>query len=156
MTWWLNPKLWAGLALAAALVAAGWILYGAGQDDRQKDFDAYKLDQQELRILADRANRKTEQTWQDAANQKVKAKDETILNINARLADALGRLSDRPARPAADIVPANPRTAASGTGAGLYREDGQFLAGEAAAAARIAAERDACYAVQAELRAAQR
>lgn len=70
MTWWLNPRLWAAVALAAALAFAGWFLYRAGQNDRQADFDAFKLNQQEARILADRAREQRTATRQTAVNKE--------------------------------------------------------------------------------------
>lgn len=85
---WLNPRLWAAVALAAALVAAGWFLYGAGQDDRQKDFDAFKLDQQEARILADRAQRAEETRRQTAIDKEV-TNAQPIFQAEARDAAAV-------------------------------------------------------------------
>lgn len=144
MTALLNPKLWIGLAIAAALALAGAFIYRSGKAVKGAEFDAYKISQQEQRILADRANRNTERAWQDAANQSTKAKDEQILNINARLDDALGRLRDRPARPLGD-VPASASTCKGATGAGIYAEDGQFLIREAARADKLRAALTACY-----------
>ena len=149
----LNPRVWLALALAAALAFGGVFCYRAGKANVRADFDKYKLEQAAQTVKAEVAARAKEQEWQASADATTKAKDETILNINARLADAVGRLSDRPQRPASGVVPANPGTVVSATGAGLYREDGRFLAGEAAAAATIAAERDACYTQYNELRA---
>lgn len=149
----LNPRIWLALALAAALAFGGVFCYRAGKANVRADFDKYKIEQSAQAVKAEVAARAKEQEWQASADATTKAKDETILNINARLADAVGRLSDRPARPASGGVPANTSVVASATGAGLYREDGRFLAGEAAAAATIAAERDACYAQYESLRA---
>lgn len=67
--------------------------------------------------------------------------------LRARVADLRDQLRNRPSRPAegaASAAAASPPVAH--TGAGLYREDGEFLAGEAAAAAIIVGERDLCYA----------
>ena len=89
--------------------------------------------------------------WQDSADQTTKAKDDQIRTINRRLVAAIGELRNRPERPA--VVPENSGACRSGTGSGLYRPDGEFLAGEAARAASIAAERDACHALVDQLRA---
>lgn len=91
-------------------------------------------------------NREIEQERIARSAAQERQKDEQILNINARLADAVGRLSDRPDRPASGGQAAsNPAPQATCTGAGLYRPDAAFLVREAAAAARIAAERDFCH-----------
>lgn len=94
MTRWLNPKLWAGLALAAALVAAGWFLYGAGQDDVQADFDAYKLDQQEARILADRARAHRTEARQTAVDKESRDGQTQIAALESER-DALRADGDR-------------------------------------------------------------
>lgn len=88
--------------------------------------------------------RATERKWQDQANETAKAKDETILNINARLDDALGELRNRPSRPAGD-VPSTSSTCKGTTGAGIYAEDSEFLIREAARADRLRAALSACY-----------
>ena len=85
MTLWLNPKLWAGLALAAALVAAGWFLYGAGQDDRQKEFDAFKIAQQEARILADRAREQRTAARQAAIDKEARDGQSQIASLETEL-----------------------------------------------------------------------
>lgn len=88
--------------------------------------------------------RATERKWQDQANETAKAKDETILNINARLDDALGELRNRPSRPAGD-VPSTANTCKGTTGAGIYAEDAAVVIREAARADRLRAALAACY-----------
>ena len=83
MTWWLNPKLWAAIAAAAALTFAGWFLYSAGQDDRQKDFDAYKIAQQESRILAERARSLRAEARQAAIDKEARDGQERIAAVEA-------------------------------------------------------------------------
>lgn len=91
-------------------------------------------------------NREIEQQRLARAAALERQKDEQILNVNARLADALGQLRDRPERPAGGGgAGSNSTPQAACTGTGLYRPDAAFLIGEAAAAARIAAERDYCH-----------
>ncbi len=112
----------------------------------------------------------TERT--NAANALAKATDErralenriaVAINLNrekdrdqiaalTRRADALARsLRDRPDRPAAANLPqgGDPATAGQGadlgTGLGLYRQDGEFLVGEAARADRLRVALAACY-----------
>jgi Tfp pilus assembly protein PilX len=88
--------------------------------------------------------RATERKWQDQANETTKAKDEQILNINARLADALGELRNRPSRPAGD-VPSTSSTCKGTTGAGIYAEDAAVVIREAARADRLRTALAACY-----------
>lgn len=112
----------------------------------------------------------TERT--NAANALTKATDErraleqritTAINLNrekdrdqiaalTRRADALAvSLRNRPDRPVAADVPqgGDPATAGQGaglgTGLGLYRQDGEFLVGEAARANRLRVALAACY-----------
>ncbi|RYE51489.1 MAG: hypothetical protein EOP21_01275 [Hyphomicrobiales bacterium] len=104
------------------------------------------VERERIARRATERNRQIEQERQAAANARERQKDETILNIDSRLRDALGKLQDRAERPASGGgATGNPIAQASCTGAGLYRADAGFLIGEAAAAARIAAERDYCH-----------
>lgn len=144
MTILLNPRIWIALALAILLGWAGIHLYRAGEASVQQKWDAQKA----LDLEAARAK---EQEWQDKANETAKATDEQIQNIHARLDDALGELRKRPERPA--VMPQTPSAPAGSTGAGLYRDDGEFLSRYAAVAATIAAERDACYRQYEQVRA---
>lgn len=144
MTALLSPKVWIAIALAAALAFSHFFVYRAGKAEVRTAWDEQKL----IDLAAARAK---EQEWQAAADAQQKAKDEQISKINRRLVAALGELRNRPERPA--VVPENSSTCRSGTGAGLYRPDGAFLIGDAAAAARVASERDACYTVLGKLRA---
>lgn len=116
MTWWLNPRLWAGLALAAALVAAGWFLYGAGQDDRQKDFDAYVIAQQEARILADRAREQRTAARQAAIDKEARDGQERIAAVEAErdAARADGERMRSAYRTAAERARALSRTTGTG------------------------------------------
>ena len=98
----------------------------------------------EVARIAERANRTKEQSWQDAANQSAKAKDEALLNIHARLDDALGELRNRPQRPTG-AMPAASGDGKAGTGAGIYAEDAGFLVREAARADELRAALGACY-----------
>lgn len=88
--------------------------------------------------------RATEHKWQEQANETTKAKDEQILNINARLDDALGELRNRPSRPTGD-VPSTSSTSKGATGAGIYAEDAAVVIREAARADRLRSALAACY-----------
>lgn len=153
MTALLNPRVWLAFAVAAALAFSHFFVYRAGKANVRADFDAYRLAQAAALQKADAAYREKEQAWQDSANQTTKAKDEAIQNIRARLDDAIGKLRDRPQRPASGPVPAPPGNCPSTTGAQLLRDDAEFLVRLAARADTIAAERDACYALQSDLQA---
>ena len=149
----LNPRVWIALALAAALAFGGAFTYRAGKASVRVEFDKYKLEQAAQTVKAEVAARAKEQQWQASADATTKAKDETILNINARLADAVISLRNRPERPASGVVPDAPGACPAATGTRLYRDDSEFLSRIASSAAIVVAERDACYAQYNELRA---
>lgn len=91
----LNPRAWIAIVLAIVLGLAGAFLYKAGKATVRADFDAYRLSQQEARILADKAQRTEEQRRQTAVDKE--AQDAqikiTALEADARAAnDAAGRL----------------------------------------------------------------
>lgn len=70
-------------------------------------------------------------------------KNDEIVKLSASLSDAHKRLSNRPTRPS-DSASA-PTNSGSCTGRELYREDGEFLTGEAHRAEQIRIERDYYY-----------
>lgn len=72
-------------------------------------------------------------------------KNHEIAALDRRLADALGRLRQRPERPAGGVAAADPAAGKACTGAELYRPDAEFLVREAARAQRVLTERDACH-----------
>lgn len=74
-----------------------------------------------------------------------KAKDVKIQNLTNSLNSAISSLSKRPQRQPAQVNTNPPSIASSCTGAGLYREDGSFLAGEAARADKALIDRDFYY-----------
>lgn len=156
-------RLLAVLALSAALVGLyHWIRHGGivvGRAEVQSQWDAERLDiaKQTLRIIEN--NTRATQHLQAHADQGRKALREDLRRIAADLDDAERRLRERPERPAdgGGIVPSDPGaggTAAGATGAELYREDGRFLAGEAARADQLRAALRACYADYRAARAA--
>lgn len=151
MTALLNPRILIALALAAALAFSHFFVYRAGKANVRADFDAYRIEQTQALQQAEAKFRATEQEWQASANQTTKAKDEKIVAISAQRDLALGELRNRPQRPASGPVPTPPGNCPSTTGAQLLRDDAEFLVRLAARADTIAAERDACYALQADL-----
>jgi hypothetical protein len=146
---------WAKLALATAAVAAALAAYAAhihhqrniGRTEVQLKWDASVSQQRAQALVQAAEDQRIENRRQSMATEIQQRKDNEFNTINARLAAALERLQQRPDRPAPGSAPTSGPAVAQGcTGAGLYRPDGQFLAGEAAAATRIGAERDYCYA----------
>jgi hypothetical protein len=103
-------------------------------------------------LLADQGHRATEQSITAKAEVTKKEDDEKIRTLAADASRLERLLRDRPHRPAvAANVPAPAASVGGGgasgplaTGAGLYSEDGSFLAREAARAKRILIERDSC------------
>lgn len=76
----------------------------------------------------------------------IKEKNDKIDSISARLNSALNSLSKRPSRKEAEGSQHNDSICSSSiTGSELSREDGEFLAREAAAAMSIVVERDFYY-----------
>jgi hypothetical protein len=150
----LNPRIWLALALAAALAFGGVFCYRAGKANVRADFDRYKLEQDAESRKAETEARAKEQELQASADATTKAKDEQILNIHARLDDALVSLRNRPERPAGGVVPEAASTANASTGTRLYRDDSEFLSRLASSAAIVVSERDACYSQYESLRAA--
>lgn len=78
----------------------------------------------------------------NSALDDMKKKDEEIKNINSKYAALSRSLQQRPSREGGSSAPGDSKTC---TGAELLREDGEFLAGEAARADRILKERDYYY-----------
>ncbi|WPH14703.1 DUF2514 family protein [Variovorax paradoxus] len=85
MTALLNPKVWAAIALAAALTFSNFFVYRSGKAEVRKDFDAYKIAQQELRILADRAQRAEEQRRAAATAQEAQHAQARIASLEDSL-----------------------------------------------------------------------
>lgn len=90
----------------------------------------------------------------DASNDLLKVNKEnseryaqTLRDDNARLQSTIDSLRKRPSRTTTSQGVSNSTPCeATGTGAGLYREDAEFLIGEAARASAVVAERDYYYA----------
>lgn len=87
---------------------------------------------------AERSERATKALEASLRSERAQ-KDAKIDSINRQLADTIKRLRERPVRP--NVVTVTEIREAC-TGAQLYREDGEFLAGEAARAERILEERN--------------
>ena len=144
------PRTWMALivagVLAVMLAGSHWQAYNMGAISVQSSWDAEKVIQaDQAAVLATEAAATTDKL-QTSADQIRKSKNAQIARLNADLAAAIERLSDRPARPGAIDLPtvAGSGSNASCTGAQLYREDGQFLARESARANRLLADLAQC------------
>lgn len=85
---------------------------------------------------------------QQKADDIQKEKDAKIKTLTSRVAALTRSLSERPNRPEASGISINPGTQESqpgATGVQLYRQDGEFLAREAARAEEIKEELLGCY-----------
>lgn len=98
--------------------------------------------------LIDRAQAETF-ALRDQVDAITKDKNVKVQALNARVATLTRSLSERPERPASNgSVPgsaSNAESAQGATGLGLYREDSEFLLGEAARADEIRIELQSCY-----------
>jgi len=114
----LNPRLWIGLGVALALVLAGAFIYRAGKAVVRNDFDAYKLAQQEARILSDRASAHRTAERQTAVNKEARDGQERIAAVETELARARADAERMRSayRAAAERARALSRTAVGGKG----------------------------------------
>jgi hypothetical protein len=155
----MNPWFLLGAALAVAAAGAGGLYKGheLGMAEVQQAWDKEKAEQYAAYAAAQDVARQKEQALQAGADQLRQEKDREIRNLNARAAALTNSLRDRPSRPAPEASPV-PSTASAGcaptscTGAGLSREDAQFLAGEATRADELRAALRQCHAQYETLR----
>ena len=77
--------------------------------------------------------------------QYEKVQNEKLKDITTKLAAANRKLLDRPSRESSKADSVNPGDHEACTGAKLFREDGEFLTGEAARADTILSQRDYYY-----------
>jgi hypothetical protein len=149
----MNPWFLLGAALAVAAAGAGGLYKGheLGMAEVQQAWDKEKTQQYAAYAEAQESARQKEQEMQASADKLRKEKDAEIRNINARATALANSVRERPSRPSPEAS-AVPSTASAGcaptscTGAGLSREDAQFLAGEAARADELRAALKQCHA----------
>ena len=144
----LNWRVWAAILIAVALAASHWKVYKVGQNEKQAEWNAEKLDiaQQTLRLLEKNTRASTE--LQDQADNTRRTKNAQIARLDADLAAALDGLQNRPDRPGGANLPTDTGTGPSTgcTGAQLYRSDSQFLTRESDRAQRVLADLAQCQA----------
>lgn len=149
----MNPWLILGFVLAVAAAGGAGLYQGheLGVAEVQQKWDRERAAQLAEHAAAQAAAREKEQELQASADLLRKDKDREIRDLNARTAALTNSLRDRPSRPTAETSTVS-STASAGcapsscTGAGLSREDAQFLAGEAARADELRASLKQCYA----------
>ena len=139
MSAFLNPWVILSLVLAIAGAFGGGYYKGnsAGQAEVQQKWDKEKAEQYAAYAEAQEAARTREQNLQIQADRLREDKDNEIRNLNARATALSNSLRDRPSRTATPPSTVSSTTGTSCptvvcTGAGLSKEDGEFLAGEAA------------------------
>lgn len=149
----MNPWLILGFVLAVAAAGGAGLYKGhdLGMAEVQQKWDKERAAQEAEYAAAQAAAREKEQELQANADQLRKEKDREIRDLNARAAALTNSLRDRPTRPTAEAS-ALPSTASAGyapascTGAGLSREDAEFLAREAARADELRSSLRQCLA----------
>ena len=129
------------LAVVLAFVANGFYWHANGSNAADTRWKA-KIEQQ--RADAEAKAREQEKTWQEAANAIVKNQDAKLAATRRNLDAALNGLRDRPDRPAADTKPTGTDCTCS-TGAGLCKQDAEFLVREASRADSIRVGLEACH-----------
>jgi hypothetical protein len=137
-----NPMLI--LAIVLAFVANGFYWNAKGSNAADTRWEA-KIEKQ--RADAEAAARTKESMWQGVVNGTVKNYEVKVAGIQRNLDLALDSLRSRPGRGSSDVPGATGPACPCGTGATLCREDGEFLAREAARADKHREALAACYQV---------
>jgi hypothetical protein len=132
------------LAVVIAFVVNGFYWHANGVNGENTRWKA-KVEQQ--RADAEKEARTKEQMWQGVVNGTVKNYEIQVAGVRRNLDAALDSLRSRPGRSSGDVSGTPGPACPCGTGATLCREDGEFLAREAARADSIRAGLEACYSV---------
>lgn len=139
MHWTVIAKIVGAASIVIAMFATGWTVNGWRLG---KQIEEIKAEQAQKEAAALVEVRKKEAALVAQAEQIRKKKDAEITAINNRLNSALVELRQRPAR---NTASANPPSCPAGTGATLFREDAEFLIGEAARADKLRQALIECY-----------
>lgn len=115
-----------------SIIIPSWLSYGAGVDKEATKFLKYRQSQQAM-VLAQEEEHKQQLVKQ------LKDKEDAIKNLNQRHAAIVNGLRQRTERPITvptvkEASSASVCTGTGSTGEQLYREDAEFLIGEAAKA----------------------
>lgn len=135
-----QANLVVGAVVLALLGGAGWYIHHSAQESVRTELTQKYNDELEKA-------RKEAKASEDALEAELlstrKERNERVQALNSVVKSLRDELRSRPNRPT-DSSPA-PSSGTTCTGAQLYREDAEFLAGEAARADRIMIERDFYY-----------
>lgn len=138
-------------AIAMLLGLAGYILwwvgsslYAAGQQATQSEWDADVIIRNRAALRAHDQAREREQELQRIMAHKDKEKRDAETKLVADYAAVIASLLSRPERAGPGEGAASAGGGVGCTGAELYRQDAEFLAGEAARAERVRLQLDAC------------
>ena len=131
-----------GVPVAALLItfAAGWQVQGWRLEGQAATLRA---EQTQAQLQAAALVRSKERQYQADVDKAKADKDAEVQAITNKLRSALDELRQRKARPAV-VLPQDSGTNADCTGKELYRQDAEFLIGEAARADQIVAELKVC------------
>ena len=115
-----------------SIIIPSWLSYGAGVDKEATKFLKYRQQQQAL-VLQQEEEHKAKLT------EQLKDKEDAIKSINKRHAAIVSGLRQRTERPitltfSTETSGSSVCTGAGSTGEQLYRQDAEFLIGEAAKA----------------------
>jgi hypothetical protein len=149
-----NWKLLTAAVLVGVTCVAGWLLYATGRDagrgQVQTLWDSQMLATAQAMTQQMNLARSREQALQAQTDQIQQERRHEVAKLARSHAAALERLRQRPERPAGgDGVPEAARAGGnerSCTGRELFREDGNFLIGEAARADELRLQLVACQA----------
>jgi hypothetical protein len=156
MTW--NLKLTIAVAVASVTFYAGTTLYAynkgvqSGTSQTQKLWDAERLAVAQAVAAELERVRTVEQTLRTNLTKQRKEHKHEMDRLSIQYESALGRLSDRPDRPAESAAelsedsPVGAVPADGCTGASLFRPDAEFLTREAHRADQLRAALKACIA----------
>lgn len=132
------------LALTLVTLGITWAVYSTGAkhgaQEVQARWDAETIQEQRDREAESLARTAAERELQDAADKRILEKEIEITRLNANIDRLLDQLRKRPQRPSDAGVPQVTGTESNGPGCSgreLYREDGEFLAREAARADKL-------------------
>lgn len=115
-----------------SIIVPSWLSYGAGVDKEATKFLKYRQHQQALML-------QQEEQHKAKLTEQLKDKEDAIKGINKRHAAIVSGLRQRTERPitltfSTETSGSSVCTGAGSTGEQLYRQDAEFLIGEAAKA----------------------
>lgn len=137
MHWFVNKYVIGGILALVIICGAYFKGYYKGKSLVQAEWDKV-VAEQTLKSVS------VERSMQQKVDSVVEEKNREIARIKRSHAALVAGLQHRTQRPESEL-PASTETPQNCSGAGLYREDGEFLAGEASRADQYALELLSCY-----------